>query len=75
MSAALAAAGTTSKAGNPWSPSTVKLALERLELRGELRPGLALGPLGHGLTEQGLTLLPVTTEKTATTSGMLEAYI
>jgi DNA invertase Pin-like site-specific DNA recombinase len=33
MSAALAAAGTTTKAGNPWSPSTVKLALERLDLR------------------------------------------
>lgn len=33
MSAALAAAGTTTKAGNPWSPSTVKLALERLGLR------------------------------------------
>jgi DNA invertase Pin-like site-specific DNA recombinase len=33
MSAALAAAGTTTKAGNPWSPSTVKLALERLALR------------------------------------------
>jgi DNA invertase Pin-like site-specific DNA recombinase len=32
MSAALAAAGTTTKAGNPWSPSTVKLALERLGL-------------------------------------------
>lgn len=26
MSAALAAAGTTTKAGNPWSPSTMKLA-------------------------------------------------
>jgi len=33
MSAALAAAGTTTKAGNAWSPSTVKLALERLALR------------------------------------------
>ena len=33
MSAALAAARTTTKAGNPWSPSTVKLALERLGLR------------------------------------------
>jgi len=33
MSAALAAAGTTTKAGNAWSPSTVKLALERLGLR------------------------------------------
>lgn len=32
MSAALAAAGTVTKAGNPWSPSTVKLALQRLEL-------------------------------------------
>ena len=26
-------AGTTTKAGNPWSPSTVKLALKRLGLR------------------------------------------
>jgi DNA invertase Pin-like site-specific DNA recombinase len=34
MSAALAAAGTTTKTGNPWSPSTVKLALERLGLVG-----------------------------------------
>ena len=34
MSAALAAAGTTTKAGNPWSPYTVKLALERLGLVG-----------------------------------------
>lgn len=33
MSAALAAAGTTTKAGNPWSPSSVKLALQRLGLR------------------------------------------
>ncbi|MCP9910255.1 recombinase family protein, partial [Cyanobium sp. BA20m-p-22] len=32
MSAALAAAGTVTKAGNAWSPSTVKLALERLGL-------------------------------------------
>ena len=31
---ALAAAGTTTKTGNPWSPSTVKLALERLGLVG-----------------------------------------
>ena len=33
MSAALAAAGTTTKAGNPLSPSSVKLQLERLGLR------------------------------------------
>ena len=33
MSAALAGCGTVTKAGNPWSPSTVKLALERLGLR------------------------------------------
>ena len=33
MSAALAAAGTTTKAGNPLSPSTVKLQLQRLGLR------------------------------------------
>ena len=33
MSAALAGVGTVTKAGNPWSPSTVKLALERLGLR------------------------------------------
>ena len=33
ISAALAAARITTKAGNPWSPSTVKLALERLALR------------------------------------------
>lgn len=32
MSAALAAAGTVTKGGNPWSPSTVKLALQRLGL-------------------------------------------
>lgn len=32
MSAALAAAGTVTKAGNPWSPSTVKLQLQRLGL-------------------------------------------
>ena len=46
MSAALAAASTTTKAGNPWSPSTVKLALERLELRGELSLGWLWVPLG-----------------------------
>ena len=34
MSAALAGCGTVTKAGNPWSPSTVKLALERLGLVG-----------------------------------------
>ena len=34
MSAALAAAGTTTKAGNPWSASTVKLQLQRLGLAG-----------------------------------------
>jgi len=33
MSSALAAAGTITKTGQPWSPSTVKLALERLGLR------------------------------------------
>jgi DNA invertase Pin-like site-specific DNA recombinase len=32
MSAALAAAGTTTKTGKPWSPSSVKLALQRLGL-------------------------------------------
>ena len=33
ISAALAAARITTKAGNPWSASTVELALERLGLR------------------------------------------
>ena len=33
MSAALAAAGTTTKAGNPLSPASVKLQLQRLGLR------------------------------------------